>query len=199
MCETATAAPLGVANHYHLISLHSPHRGAPGLRNTTPAPEKRAERRTLLDRTPPAFGCAEPQGLLQLQGGSPEGVSAGGDRGEGRPGAGTRSVERPGAVNLGAAAEGVQEHSMSAQPICLRANERGQKTCFACVGGVRRRLLHVEAARDTGARALGLPVYGGSGNPERRRRPDGWGCRAEAAGLDELSVSWWGCARRGGD
>ena len=103
MCETATAAPLGVANHYHLISLHSPHRGAPGLRNTTPAPEKRAERRTLLDRTPPAFGCAEPQGLLQLQSGSREGVSAGGDRGEG-------SVERPGSVNLGAAAEGVQEH-----------------------------------------------------------------------------------------
>ena len=36
---------------------------------------------------------------------------------KGGQGAGTRSVERPGAVNLGAAAEGVQEHSMSAQPM----------------------------------------------------------------------------------
>lgn len=36
---------------------------------------------------------------------------------KGGQGAGTRSVERPGSVNLGAAAEGVQEHSMSAQPM----------------------------------------------------------------------------------
>lgn len=32
-----TPAPLGVEDHYHLISLlHSPHRGASGLRNTAP-------------------------------------------------------------------------------------------------------------------------------------------------------------------
>jgi len=49
-------------------------------------------------------------------------------------------------------------------------SEARMKTCFACVGGMRRRLFHVEAARDTGARALGLPMGEGgvSGNPERR-------------------------------
>lgn len=98
---------------------------------------------------------------------------------------------------------------------------------------MRRRVLHVEAARDTGSGALGLAVYGPwrggfSGNPRRRLSSSlpfhSWptaaavvdtyctfkkkkkrtaaaecGCRAGAAGLDELSGSWWGGARQGGD
>ena len=115
MCETATAAPLGVANHHHLISLHSPHRGAPGLRNTTPAPEKRAEDLSIAHHLLSA--APSRKAYYSYRAGAGRGFQQVGIAAKGGQGAGTRSVERPGAVNLGAAAEGVQEHSMSAQPI----------------------------------------------------------------------------------
>jgi hypothetical protein len=83
MCETATGAPLGVANHYHLISLHSPHRGAPGLRNTTPAPEKRAEDFSIAHHLLSAAPSRKAYYSYRTGG-----VSAGGDCGEGRPGGG---------------------------------------------------------------------------------------------------------------
>ena len=250
MCETATGAPLGVANHYHLISLHSPHRSAPaGALLETPHRHQRSGRaaRTTCFRLRRAARPTTATGQ--------EGIAA-----KGGQGPGGHPVRR--ASWLGESGSGGRGGGPCRSAACPHSQwSEARRLCFACVGweeaaagDMRRRLLHVEAARDTGARCAGSTgawgQRGGFGKPGAAprlrplpfllwpvgsglcwlcavplrspwtvmRRSDGsgalrwWihgrqppearmvvGCRAEAAGLDELSVSWWGCARRGGD